>query len=66
MANLDVQRKKKSPLPWILLTLAVLAIVGYLIWRQYNNHEANEATPTTTTTTQDSSNHIGSDTTYRP
>ena len=62
MANLDVQRKKKSPLPWILLTLVILAIAGYLIWRQYNNNQTGN---TTTTTTQDSSNHIGTDTTIR-
>lgn len=36
MAELHVQRKKKSPLPWILLALIILALVAFLIW---NNRE---------------------------
>jgi hypothetical protein len=60
MATLDVQRKKKSPLLWILLTLLVLAIVGYLIWRQYN--DPNTATPLTS---QDSINRVEGDTITR-
>ena len=35
MATLDVQRKRKSPLPWILLTLLLLSLIGYFVWRQY-------------------------------
>lgn len=57
MATLDVQRKKKSPLLWILLTLLVLAIVGYFLWRQYNDQNA-----VTSLTTQDSINRVEGDT----
>jgi predicted negative regulator of RcsB-dependent stress response len=67
MANLDVTRKKKSLLPWILLTLLVLAVAGYFIWRNYNQQQENTTTNTTApaTTTRDSSNHLGTDTTTR-
>jgi hypothetical protein len=60
MANLDVQRKKKSPLPVILLILVILAIAGYFIWNQYNKQKTINPEPITNTT--DSSNHLGSDT----
>ena len=40
-----VERKKKSMLPWILIALLILGIIGYLIWR------TNYAGQTTTTTT---------------
>ncbi|GAA4338766.1 hypothetical protein [Flaviaesturariibacter amylovorans] len=52
MAELLVQRKKKSALPWILLALIILGIIGYLLWR--NQQGAASAAPvgdTTTTTT---------------
>ena len=50
MADLDVQRKKKSPLPWILLALLILALVAFLIW---NNRDSidNATDPVTTDTT---------------
>ena len=47
MANLDVTRKKRSPLPWILITLLILAIVGYFIWQQYDKQETDNTTPVT-------------------
>jgi predicted negative regulator of RcsB-dependent stress response len=40
MANIDVQKKKSNPLPWILLVLVILAIAGYFIWRNMENREA--------------------------
>jgi lipopolysaccharide export system protein LptC len=43
MAELLVQRKKRSPLPWVILALLILAIVGYLIWR--NQHVSSDTTP---------------------
>ncbi|RYY95084.1 MAG: hypothetical protein EOO11_16580 [Chitinophagaceae bacterium] len=58
MAELLVQRKKKSVWPWILLALIVLGIIGYLVWRNQQGAAANHTAPaaydstrTTTTTT---------------
>jgi hypothetical protein len=48
MAELLVQRKKKSALPWIILALLVLAVIGYLVWK---NNQVAPATDTKTTTT---------------
>jgi len=59
MADLDVQRKKKSPLPWILLGLLLLAIVAYFLWNR--NRVDKDMTPTT----YDSVNTTGVDTTQR-
>ena len=54
MANIDVQKKKSNPLPWILLVLVILAVVGYLLWRNMDKNEAvgtgNNADTTTMTT----------------
>jgi lipopolysaccharide export system protein LptC len=36
MANIDVQKKKTNPLPWIILVLLILALVGYFVWRNMN------------------------------
>lgn len=33
MAELNVVRKKKSPWPWILLALVILAVLAYLLFR---------------------------------
>ena len=49
MANIDVQKKKSNPLPWILLVLVILAIAGYFIWRNTNN-QGTLGTGTTDTT----------------
>lgn len=51
MAELDVQRKKKSPLPWILLILAILAVLAFLLLN--NNKDVTDETvaPTTYDTT---------------
>ena len=50
MADLDVQRKKKSPLPWILLVLLIVALIAYLLWR--NRDKIDNATdPVTNDTT---------------
>ena len=54
MANIDVQKKKSNPLPLILLVLAILAVVGYLVWRNMDNNGAvgtGNNTDTTITTT---------------
>jgi hypothetical protein len=50
MAELDVVRKKKSPLLWILLALLVIAIIGYLIWNS-SNQAATATTPAAYDTT---------------
>ena len=50
MANIDVQKKKTNPLPWIILVLLILAIVGYFAWRNMNN-PAGTATDNADTTT---------------
>ena len=49
MAELLVQRKKKSALPWILLALIILAVVGYLVWKNNQVAPATDTNPTTTT-----------------
>jgi len=36
MAELDVQPKKKSILPWILIGLIVLALIAYFLLRNTN------------------------------
>jgi len=59
MADLDVQRKKKSPLPWILIGLLLLAIVAYFLWDR--NKEDNNIVPAT----NDSVNTTGVDTLRR-
>lgn len=60
MANIDVQRKKKSPLPWIIIALVLLAALAYYLWTRnqtHNNGELNgpltDTVTTTTTTTTD-------------
>lgn len=45
MADLDVQRKKKSPLPWILIGLLLLALLVYFLWDR--NKEEDNITPAT-------------------
>ena len=42
MADLDVVRKKKSSLPWILLALLLVALVAFLVW---NNSRDNDVAP---------------------
>lgn len=49
MAELDVVRKKKSPLPWILLALLLVALVAFLVWNNSNDADTAE-TPVTTDT----------------
>lgn len=54
MAELNVERKRKSPVLWILLVLIVLAVIGYLVWAnrdRLNDDTTTEQTTTTTTTT---------------
>jgi hypothetical protein len=48
MAELNVVRKKKSPLPWILLAVLLLGLIAYLFLR-------NSAATTTGTTQQEDS-----------
>ena len=61
MAELDVVRKKKSPLPWILLGLLLLALVAFLIWNNTrdNTVEGAPVSDTTYNTNTDTA-------TYRP
>jgi CHASE3 domain sensor protein len=58
MAQIDVQRKKKSPLPWIIIALIVLGALAYYLWSRNNDTNVID----TTNTTQDSTNNIGRDT----
>ena len=53
MAELYVERKRKSPVLWILLALILLAVIGYLVWANSNriNNEDTTTEQTTTTTT---------------
>ncbi|HEX6334023.1 MAG TPA: hypothetical protein VFZ78_07335 [Flavisolibacter sp.] len=50
MAELYVQRKKRSVLPWILLALVVLGVIGWFVYNNYYRNDATEATPATQTT----------------
>lgn len=53
MAELYVERKRKSPVLWILLAIILLAVVGYLVWAnrdRMSNDTTTEQTTTTTTT----------------
>lgn len=51
MAELYVERKRKSPVLWILLALIVLAIIGYLVWANRDKLDNNKTTTTEQTTT---------------
>ena len=61
MAELDVQRKKKSPLPWILLIVAILAVLAYFLLN--NKDEVNNET--IAPATYDSTTRTNSDTLAR-
>jgi hypothetical protein len=50
MAELDVQRKKASPLPWIILILVALALLAFFLIRN-NDGELNTTVPVTTDST---------------
>jgi len=50
MAELDVQRKKSNPWPWIILALLILGIIGYLVWRNSNDNNAGTTDTTMTDT----------------
>lgn len=52
MANIDVQKKKSNPWPWIILLLILAAIIGYFIWRN-SNEEAVINAPANTDSTID-------------
>lgn len=58
MADLDVQRKKKSLLPWILIGLLLLAVLAYFLW---NRSRENNVAPAT----YDTVNQTGVDTVQR-
>jgi hypothetical protein len=51
MAELYVERKRKSPVLWILLALILLAVVGYLVWANRDKLDNNKTTTTEQTTT---------------
>ena len=59
MANIDVQKKNSNPLPWIIITIVILAVIGYLIWRNMQQPAAtnNAASDTTVTTRSDTAIH---------
>ena len=60
MAELDVVRKKKSMLPWLLLALLLIAVAVFLVW---NNSRDNDVvtTPVATdsTTVVDTTGRVG-------
>ncbi|HEX6039295.1 hypothetical protein [Longimicrobium sp.] len=47
MADIDIERKKKSPLPWVL-ALLVLALLAFLLMRSCGDDDAAPVTDTTT------------------
>lgn len=57
MAELDVQRKKKSPLPWILLIIAILAVLAYFLLNNNNDAVDEGVAPVT----YDSAQRTGAD-----
>jgi hypothetical protein len=59
MANIDVQRKKSSPLLWIILVVAILGIAAYFVWNRYGN-KTNTSQPAV----YDSTNRTNIDTTH--
>ena len=59
MANIDVQRKKSSPLLWIILVVAILGIAAYFVWNRYGN-KTNTSQPAV----YDSTNRTTTDTTH--
>ena len=52
MAQIDVQKKKANPLPWVIIILLVLAVAGYLVWRNMQQPAPANTTTTDTTTTR--------------
>lgn len=56
MAELNVVRKKKSPLPWILIALVVLGLLAYFLLRDAAPDTAVSPTTTDTGYTYDSAN----------
>jgi hypothetical protein len=50
MADIDIERKKKSPLPWVLGLLA-LALLAFLLMRGCSDDDPEPATVVTDTTT---------------
>ncbi len=63
MAELDVQRKTKSLIPWIILIVAVLAILAYFLLNR-NNDVSNDGVvaPTTYDSTAPAQNSFDSGT----
>ncbi len=60
MAELDVVRKKKSMLPWLLLGLLLIALVAFLVWNNSKDDDA-AATPVVTDSTNvvDTTGRVG-------
>ena len=52
MAQIDVQKKKANPLPWVIIILLVLAVAGYLVCRNMHHPAPANTTTTDTTTTR--------------
>ena len=65
MANIDVQKKKSNPLPWIIITIVILAVVGYLIWRNMQQPAATNNTTSDTTVTTRTDTTIHADTLHQ-
>jgi hypothetical protein len=61
MADINIERKRKSPLPWIL-GLLVLALLAFLLMRSCGDDDPE---PTTTVVT-DTMTAVTSDTTMAP
>jgi multidrug resistance efflux pump len=54
MANIDVQRKKSSPLPWIILVVLILAILAFFLWNRSRNAATTSTVTDSTSTVTDS------------
>ena len=62
MADIDIERKRKSPLPWVLGLLA-LALLAFLLMRGCDGGDPEPAATVTDTTT--ATNATAADTTPR-
>ena len=59
MAELDVERKKKSILPWILLALLLVAVIAYFVWNNSRVDDTGVAPAAYDTTLQTDTTRLG-------
>jgi hypothetical protein len=51
MADIDVQRKKASPLPWIILIIVALALLAFFLIGKKDGELNRNTSPVTTDST---------------